>query len=492
MSNSRILIFIVAYNHEKTIQSVLSRIPETLPASGTEVLIIDDASDDRTFDISTEYPENRDFPFKLTVLYNPVNQGYGGNQKIGYHYAIEQDFDVVALVHGDGQYAPEKLPDLVAPIIAGEADAVLGSRMIEKGDALKGGMPYYKYFGNKILTAYQNLFLGARLSEFHSGYRAYSVPALKKLPFDLNTNDFHFDTEIIIQLMLADMRIKEIPIPTYYGDEICHVDGLKYAWDVAKSTVVGAFQKRGVFYERKFDIEAEKSKEGLYLPKLGYESSHTKALGAVKDGTRVLDLGCASGWVGKALKEKGCHVVGIDSGDASPDGVDEYIRADLNTDALPVRLQEFDTVLMLDVIEHLTDPEAFVLRLADEARKNPQTEIVITTGNVGFFVVRLMLLIGQFNYGKRGILDRTHTRLFTFNSLRRLFTQRGFETVETSGIPAPYPLAIGNNLVGRALVRVNSWLIHLSRGLFSYQIFMRLKPLPSLTWLLNEAKKHRR
>ena len=116
-----------------------------------------------------------DIPFKITVLYNPVNQGYGGNQKIGYHYAIERGFDFVALLHGDGQYAPEFLPALIEPLLKGEADAVFGSRMMNKRDALKGGMPLYKFVGNRILTSIQNRVLGANLTEFHSGYRVYSV-----------------------------------------------------------------------------------------------------------------------------------------------------------------------------------------------------------------------------------------------------------------------------------------------------------------------------
>ena len=125
-------------------------------------------------------------------LFNPLNQGYGGNQKIGYHYAISRNFDFVALLHGDGQYAPEVLPDLVRPLKEGRADAVFGSRMMKAGDALRGGMPRYKYVGNRILTNLQNQILGMKLSEFHSGYRVYSVKAISAVPFHRNTNDFHF------------------------------------------------------------------------------------------------------------------------------------------------------------------------------------------------------------------------------------------------------------------------------------------------------------
>src|SRR5262249_9769306 len=157
-------------------------------------------SEDRTFAIGREY--QRAHPeIPMTVLRNQYNQGYGGNQKIGYAYAIANKFDFVAMVHGDGQYAPEELERLLEPLRANEADAVFGSRMMSGFGALKGGMPVYKFVGNKVLTRLQNAMLGTRLSEFHSGYRIYAVKMLERIQYRLNSNDFHFDTEIIIQLL---------------------------------------------------------------------------------------------------------------------------------------------------------------------------------------------------------------------------------------------------------------------------------------------------
>jgi len=134
----RVLVFIVAYNAEKTIAKVLTRIPASLADYDTEVLIIDDASQDGTFETGEAVRQAGTLPFKLTVLVNPVNQGYGGNQKLGFLYAIEHGFDIVALIHGDGQYAPEALPDLLQPLLNGDADAVFGSRMMEPLAAIKG------------------------------------------------------------------------------------------------------------------------------------------------------------------------------------------------------------------------------------------------------------------------------------------------------------------------------------------------------------------
>ena len=163
LSGKRLLIFIVAYNAETTIEKVLHRIPASLHSDDVEVLIIDDSSKDGTFVKGLRYQE-RNSEFKITVLRTPENQGYGGNQKLGYRYAIDNGFDIVALVHGDDQYAPEKLPELLEPVLRGEADAVFGSRMLDKRAALRGGMPLYKWIGNQILTAFQNRMLSTALS----------------------------------------------------------------------------------------------------------------------------------------------------------------------------------------------------------------------------------------------------------------------------------------------------------------------------------------
>jgi hypothetical protein len=147
---------------------------------------------------------------------------------------------------------------------------------------------------------------------------------------------------------------------------------------------------------------------------------------------------------------------------------------------------------MLDVIEHLTKPETFLEELRRTLALRPSTEFIISTGNIACFITRAMLLVGQFNYGKRGILDLTHTRLFTFASLRRMLEQAGFTILEAKGIPVPFPLAIGDNRFSRLLLAINQFLIKLSRGLFSYQIFMRLIAQPTLESLLNTAEEHSR
>jgi glycosyltransferase involved in cell wall biosynthesis len=489
-SKKRILIFIVAYNAERTVQEVLQRIPRSLTKFQTEILIIDDSSQDTTFERAHEFSKTGQSPFPITVLYNPVNQGYGGNQKVGFQYAILNDFDFVALVHGDGQYAPECLPELLEPLIVHEADAVFGSRMMSGRTALKGGMPMYKYIGNKILTTIQNRLLATSLSEFHSGYRLYSVNALRCLPFDRNTNDFHFDTEIIIQFLRAGLKIKELPIPTYYGDEICRVNGIKYALQVVRTTLLSRIQDFGIWYDRKFDVEvSSREKNALYQSKLSFQSPHALALARIPSGARVADIGCGSGHVSNALKRKGCRVTSVDRFPIKYDfELDRFVQADLDKAGFPLDVNAFDYVLLLDVLEHLRSPERFLEVLRRSRTTGQEVKLIVSTANIGFFVTRLALLFGWFNYGLRGILDLTHTRLFTFRTVKHLLEQAGYEIEEVRGVPAPFPLVFGDSLLSKIALAANQVLIGISRPLFSYQIFMVCSPSPSLPWLLARAQ----
>jgi glycosyltransferase involved in cell wall biosynthesis len=480
----RLLVFVVAYYAESTLKNVLERIPADLFRDyNCEILVIDDGSEDRTFAIGQQYRSSHP-EIPLTVLRNELNQGYGGNQKIGYAYAVAEGFDIVALLHGDAQYAPEELPKLAAPIAAGDTDAVFGSRMMTSGAALRGGMPLYKYVGNRVLTRVQNLLLGTKLSEFHSGFRVYSVPMLAKLPFRLNSNDFHFDTEIIIQILNADARITELPIPTYYGDEICRVNGIKYAKNVVLATLRNTAHRAGVLYQRRFDTARVEEK---YALKLGYPSSHTYAIDAVPSGAKVLDIGGGSGAMAQQLTQKQCDVCVVDQFEPArkQSGITYQVK---DLDAAVPDVKGFSHILMLDIIEHLVNPEAFMDEIRRQFTYDKQT-LIMTSPNIAFAVLRLQLLLGQFNYNHTGILDFTHRRLFNFSALLRLLGDAGFRVKEVRGVPAPFPKALGDGPVARALLRINLALIRISKTLFSYQIYVVAEGTPDLGFLLRSARE---
>ena len=489
MPKSHALIFVVSYNAEAFIEKVLERIPESIwhhERFDVEVLVIDDQSSDDTFYRVADYIEKNPH-LKIKVLYNPINQGYGGNQKLGYQYAIQNGFDVVVLLHGDGQYAPECLDQMILPIVDSEADVVLGSRMINRLDALRGKMPLYKWVGNQILTYFQNKVLGSHLSEFHTGYRAYSTRALRDIPFEYNSNYFDFDTDILIQMLDTGQRIKEIAIPTYYGEEISYVNGFRYATLIMCTTLQSRIVRLNLLYDRRFDYF---ERNDYYNLKLGYPSSHQLALDRIEHGTTVLDIGSGPGYMARELAERGTAVISVDRHITlmTQTYSTRVIEADVDTLDFTSIEDHIDAIFLLDIIEHLTDPEGLLLRLRSQFARDQPPRVIVTTGNVAFFIVRFGLFVGQFNYGKKGILDRDHRRLFTFSSMKRLLDSTGYDILEVQGIPAPYPEAMGDNILARSLLAANHISIFLSRTLFSYQIAYVARPRPMADHLLERAQ----
>ena len=485
----KLLIYVVTYNHEDFIEKTLSRIDESLFDNyETEILVNDDSSKDDTLRILMKIKKNFNKKVQFTILSNPKNLGYGGNQKIGYFYAIKHNFDYVVLLHGDGQYKPEIMGDLLEILEKENAKAVFGSRMISTFGALKGGMPIYKFIGNKILTYLQNKILKSNLSEFHSGYRVYDVQALKKIPFYLNSNDFSFDTEIIIQFLILKLKISEVPIPTYYGKEISYVNGLYYAYRIIIESLKSNIQKFGMLYEKKYDLIDNEVK---YVYKKNFTSTHSISFKTIKDNSLILDVGSGQGdLIRHLVDEKNCKVIGIDKNVKTISSKNiEFVSCDLNKELPNLDYLKFDYILFLDVIEHLENPEDFLKRLYEKISENEKIEIIISTPNISFFIIRFMLLFGFFNYGKRGILDKTHTRLFTFQSFKKLIEDSNYKIIKTIGIPAPFPLAIGENLLSKILINFNNLVINIWKSFFSYQILCKIKPNKSLNLLLKKAEK---
>ncbi|MFC1517014.1 glycosyltransferase family 2 protein [Candidatus Margulisiibacteriota bacterium] len=240
----KVAIFIIAYQAVRTLIACYTRIPKKLRRSAKEIYVFDDCSNDNTYFAGLGYKLENHIN-NLNIYRNSKNKGYGGNQKIGYKYAINKGYDVVVLLHGDVQYAPEKIPQLIKPILENKADLVMGSRML--GRPIKGGMPIWKFLGNKFLTAIENIILGLSLSEYHSGFRAYRLATLKKLPFNKLTDDFHFDTQILIEFKKRDLRIKEIPVPTHYGPESHQVNfrtSIRYGLSILQTLLKYIFSKK--------------------------------------------------------------------------------------------------------------------------------------------------------------------------------------------------------------------------------------------------------
>lgn len=471
----RVGVLVVAYNAAGTLAETLSRLPASFVETVDHVLVCDDASSDDTYEVGLRFQSGSTLP--LTVVRNQQNLGYGGNQKAGYRWAMSHGLDIVVLLHGDGQYAPERIEDLVAPLVSGEADAVFGSRMMERGQARRGGMPLYKLVGNKILTRFQNRLTGLELTEWHSGYRAYRVDALADLDLASYSDNFDFDTEIILGLHGQGKRIVEVPIPTYYGDEICYVNGMKYAKDVSVDVVRFRMRRMG-FGERAPgpDLDA-------YELKPSEHSSHgvlLRWLGTVRP-SRVLDVGCSDGQFAALVGALGHRVTGVDlvkhAGVA--ERVEHFVEADLDDGLPPEAGRDYRVVVAGDVLEHVVDPRRLLTDIA--GRLAEDGEVLVSVPNFGHWYPRARVVSGTFDYDQRGPLDHGHVRFFTRKSFERLIDQCGLRIVERETVGSPFDV-LGRGATDDRLARVAGRVAVADRAatrmwptLFGYQFLYRLE-----------------
>lgn len=470
----RVLIFIPAYEAEQTIVSVLGRIPETLALSyDVAVLVIDDGSKDKTFETARRQSEN--FWCPCVVLRSPENHGYGGNQKLGYQYAMDHGFDVVAMVHGDGQYAPECLPDLLRPFASNGKvpDAVYGSRMMSVSDARKGGMPVYKILANKFLTKVQNWLLGTHLSEFHSGYRLYRVDSLRRLPLSLNSDGFDFDTEIIIQVVFSGGEIAEHPIPTFYGDEICRVNGVQYAMLILRTSLKARLIRMGLLHDARFETEdeAESAPTGLNSDKPALET----IIDSVPESAHVLVAENGNRTVSKLLRDqKQCHV---------------YTLSGSFEEADDIPWQTLDMVVLADNLESEPRPKQFLLDLHARLAGNKHVTVLASSANVAFLTTRLSLLFGRFSRCGHDRPSAEAKRLFTCRSLTKLLDTTGFCVTEKKGSPAPYEKSLGEGVLARLLTSASRPLAKCWPGLFGWRIFVSAAVVPDTAALLKKTER---
>jgi len=466
----RIAVYVVAHNAAQSLSRVLGRIPQPVRERVAEILVFDAGSRDDTYLVGVGYKAV--FGHENLTIFRGSEGGLGANSKRALTYCREQGYAIVVLLHADGKYAPEVIADLLAPLERGEVDAVFGSRFLAS-NPVRHGMPLHKYLAIRLLSALQNRLLGLELSEYHCGYRAYALRAVADLPYDTNSDGLHFDTEIIIQMKQKRLRITEVPVPVYSGEEADAFRGVAYAANVLR--VLGQYwlHSRGFREYAKYAV-AEK-----YTYKESPTASHQRILQLLdRDRQHVLDVGCGAGYLAEALAVRGNTVVGVDARRAA--GVEErvsrFVQVDLDRETIPWSGPPFAFVVLGDVLEHLREPERLLAQcqslLADDGR------LIVSVPNVAHWSVRLPLLFGRFPYAAKGILDRSHVRFFTLRSARAELDRSGFvvERIETTTAPLEqlFPGRQASPLV-RLLTAVqrigNRWW----PGLFAYQIVLRAR-----------------
>jgi glycosyltransferase involved in cell wall biosynthesis len=259
LHGKRIVVVMPAYNAAETLKATYNEIPLSYVDA---IVLVDDASTDETVEVARA--------MGIETIVHPQNRGYGGNQKTCYTRALELGADVVVMLHPDYQYTPRLLVAMASLIAIGQYDIVLGSRILT-GGALKGGMPVYKYVSNRFLTAFQNLLTGAKLSEYHTGYRAFSREVLMTLPLEENSDDFVFDNQMLCQALYFGFTIGEISCPAKYFPEASSIRlgaSTRYGIGVMRTTVQYWLQKRGL---ARFDIYRREGQRLRTAPAEGSE-----------------------------------------------------------------------------------------------------------------------------------------------------------------------------------------------------------------------------
>ncbi|MGO9242209.1 MAG: glycosyltransferase family 2 protein [Bryobacteraceae bacterium] len=243
INGQKIVVVLPAYNAERTLEATVRELPDVVD----QIILVDDHSTDETAALAHR--------LGLTVVVHEVNRGYGANQKTCYSMALDAGADVVVMVHPDYQYSPLLVTPMAGMVAYGVYDLVLGSRILG-GQARHGGMPLYKYFANRVLTLFQNFLLGAKLSEYHTGFRAYTRRLLLALPLEHNSDDFVFDNQVIAEALLMRANIGEISCPTRYFAEASSINlrrSIIYGWGVVGTTLLAWLAQHGLFRSPLYD-----------------------------------------------------------------------------------------------------------------------------------------------------------------------------------------------------------------------------------------------
>jgi len=435
------LIVLARAEAQSALAGVLARIPADLAPLFAEIAVLVDGD-------ANDAPALPRLP-NLHVRGNPRRYGHGGRRKVAIEYALERGFDHVILLEGDGSHPPERLAELWAPAVLEGCDVVLGA-----SEGRRSGAAGF------LLRR----LLGMRVADWDSSLRLYAREILRRIPFQLGSDDRRFDTEILIQCRALGAPVREVVLPRFDEPQSSLSGGLSAA--LAYRLHQLHIQRNGTFLV---------DHDVFYTFKHSRAGSHMQILAAVRPGARVLDLGCSQGLLARPLREKGVRTTGVDVG--TPEKVsrdlEAYHQRDLEE---PLDIPEgrvFDYVVVADVIEHLKNREQ-LLRSARRYLK-PDGRLLISTPNIAIWFYRLSLLAGRFEYGPRGVLDETHVHLFTQSTFRREVEKGGFRILRQRETSLPFEIlfeSTGQSRLVASLSELYHLLARIYPKMFAYQFLL--------------------
>ena len=458
----RVLAVVTAYQGAAALERTLSGIVPALLPLLAEITVFDDLSESEAESDLRSLAHTPAGP-KLKYLRTPRRYEYGENLKNCFDYAVAGGFDYVVILKGDGSHDPACLPLFLAAALLDRFDVVIGNRM--------GGKRSLRLAANRLLSLADEAVLHMRLPDYHCGYRLIATRLLRRVPYALNVNDYLFDLQLLIQLRCLSVPIATVRVPAFH--DVAMRAGRMAAYAAASAGTALAYRLHQLHVLRRPSYFVDLG-EGYTLKRNRF-SSHMQILDAIKPGSKVLDVGCGQSLLAEEYARRGITVVGIDAipaEEVSP-FVHQYLEHDLER---PLELpfgREFDFIVLSDVVEHIGNRDALLHSLRRHLKLDGQ--LIASTGNVAIWFYRASLLAGRFEYGPRGILDRTHVHLFTLDSFRRFFTERGYRLVAQRVTPIPFEVVFsstGRSTIVEAITHAYQLAARLWPRLFAYQFIL--------------------
>ncbi|MBI5185053.1 MAG: methyltransferase domain-containing protein [Nitrospinae bacterium] len=468
------LIAIRATENEKLFSCILIGLPREIINSKTfHILLIDDTFNDNIYKTACSWT-NKNGVKNITILKLHQKQGYGDALKICFNFSLENNFDMVSVVTADEKSDPGIVVDLSKKIQESNMDVLCVNFFNNHERKINSHNRIFALF-KALFPSWANRIFNVYVPIFFSDYRFYSTKFLKTIPFEMNSHNYYFDFEIILQALHSSAMIDSVPVPIPCNKKMVSYS-FKDCFYFFKLLIQFKFQQWGLFVSLKYPYSAKK----IYKDKTGFRhSTHfivTEYLSnKFFNEFSILDIGCGSGAMAKSLKSHQGKITGIDLFEPEENPFFEFRKMDLANDLWDEDISKYDVVLMLDILEHLPKPEEFLLEVRKRMKSMAVPDVIISVPNIGFLIVRLNLLFGIFNYADRGILDISHKRFFTLKSMKRLLKETGYEIHKIQGVGIPFQL-FGENWFFRGFSKLSSFFAQILPSIFAFQFLFYAKP----------------